>query len=56
MAGTFFVLIVHPDLSFQSNNPLLLTVTGEFVVKNLVLITAGLVIGSQVRRPRDGAA
>lgn len=55
MAGTFLVLIVHPDLSFQSNNPLLLTVTGEFVVKNLVLITAGLVIGSQVRRPREAA-
>jgi uncharacterized membrane protein YkgB len=50
MAGTFLVLIVHPDLSFQSNNPLLLTVTGEFVVKNLVLITAGLVIGSRARR------
>jgi uncharacterized membrane protein YkgB len=56
MAGTFLVLIVHPDLSFQSNNPLLLTVTGEFVVKNLVLITAGLVIGSQVRRPRAAAS
>lgn len=50
MAGTFLVLIVHPDLSFQSSNPLLLTVTGEFVVKNLVLITAGLVIGSRTRR------
>jgi hypothetical protein len=33
---------------------LLLTVTGEFVVKNLVLIAAGLVVGSTVRH-RAGA-
>jgi len=49
MAGTFLVLVIHPGLSFQSSNPLLLTITGEFVIKNLVLITAGLVIGSTVR-------
>ncbi len=49
MAGTFLVLVIHSGLSFQSSNPLLLTMTGEFVIKNLVLITAGLVIGSTVR-------
>ncbi len=50
MAGTFLVLVLHPEISFQNGNPLLLTTIGEFVVKNLVLITAGLVIGSTVRR------
>lgn len=50
MAGTFLVLVLRPQLAFQSMNPFLLTVTGEFVVKNLVLIAAGLVIGSTVRR------
>lgn len=53
MAGTFLVLLIHPGLSFQSNNPLLLTTIGEFVVKNIVLITAGLVIGSTVRSDRE---
>jgi uncharacterized membrane protein YkgB len=53
MAGTFLVLIVHPNLAFQDGNPLLLTVTGEFVIKNLVLITAGLVIGATLRRRSD---
>ena len=48
MIGTFLVLVVHPGLSFQDGNPLLLTMTGEFVIKNLVLITAGLVIGSSL--------
>jgi uncharacterized membrane protein YkgB len=50
MAGTFLSLIVLPDRAFQDGNPLLLDVTGEFVIKNLVLIAAGLVIGSTVRR------
>jgi uncharacterized membrane protein YkgB len=53
MAGTFLVLILHPDLAFQDGNPLLLTVTGEFVIKNLVLISAGLVIGATLRRHTD---
>jgi len=52
LAGTFLVLVLRPDLAFQSGNPLLLTVAGEFVVKNLVLIAAGLVIGSTVRREK----
>ncbi len=54
MAGTFLTLVVLPGRSFVDGNPLLLSVTGEFVVKNLVLIAAGLVIGSTVRR-RSGS-
>jgi putative oxidoreductase len=53
MAGTFLVLIVLPDVAFQDGNPLLLTVEGEFVVKNLVLLSAGLVVGSMVGRERE---
>lgn len=52
MAGTFLVLLMHPDVAFQGGNPLLLTTTGEFVIKNLVLISAGIVIGSTVPRAR----
>jgi uncharacterized membrane protein YkgB len=52
MAGTFLSLIILPGRAFQDGNPLLLDVTGEFIVKNLVLIAAGLVIGSTVRRGR----
>ncbi len=50
MGGTFLVLIVQPDVTFQDGNPLLLTVEGEFVVKNLVLLAAGMVVGATVRR------
>lgn len=52
MLGTFLVLIVLPEVAFQRGNPLLLTVEGEFVVKNLVLLSAGMVVGSTVRRRR----
>jgi len=50
LAGTFLVLVLRPDISFQHGNPLLLTTEGEFVIKNLVLIAAGLVIGATVQR------
>ena len=50
LAGTLLVLFMHPDIAFQGHNPLLLTMEGEFVAKNLVLVAAGLVVGSTVRR------
>lgn len=55
MVGTFLVLIVQPDIAFQHGNPLLLTVEGEFVVKNLVLLSAGMVVGASVTPLRQPA-
>jgi uncharacterized membrane protein YkgB len=49
MIGTFLVLVVQPEVAFQHGNPLLLTTEGEFVVKNLVLLSAGLMIGSRLQ-------
>lgn len=49
LAGTFMVLVLRPDVAFQQGNPLLLTMEGEFVIKNLVLIAASLVVGGTVR-------
>jgi uncharacterized membrane protein YkgB len=56
MAGTFLVLLVLPDVAFQGGNPLMLTAVGEFVVKNLVLLSAGLLVASRVSPLRAGAA
>lgn len=47
LAGTFLVLVMQPHVAFQNGNPILLTTIGEFVVKNLVLISAGLVVASR---------
>lgn len=52
MLGTFTVLVAKPGVSFQGGNPLRLTVLGEFVVKNLVLLTAGLVVAATIPRSR----
>jgi len=46
LGGTFMVLVMQPEIVFQRDNPLLLTMTGEFVIKNVVLIAAGIVLAS----------
>jgi uncharacterized membrane protein YkgB len=51
LGGTFLVLLMMPELAFQGGNPLLLTTIGEFVIKNVVLISAGLVLASKLREP-----
>ncbi len=45
MAGTLLALAQAPLIFFFSGNPFLLTVEGEFVVKNIVFIAASIVIG-----------
>jgi len=40
LSGTFLVLVLRPDVAFVDGNPLLLSVEGEYVVKNLVLLAA----------------
>ena len=52
LCGTFGVLVMQPELAFQNGNPLLLTTIGEFVVKNLVLISAAIVLASRLRPNR----
>lgn len=47
LLGTFAVLATQPELAFQQGNPLLLTTEGEFVVKNLVLLSAGLALAGR---------
>jgi uncharacterized membrane protein YkgB len=46
LSGTLLVLVTQPHVAFQDGNPLMLTMTGEFVVKNLVLMAAGLVLAT----------
>lgn len=48
LAGTFLVFFILPEVAFQEGNPFKLTVEGEFVVKNLVLLAAATVVGAGV--------
>ena len=54
MAGTLVALALASALFFTGVNFLLLTMEGEFVVKNLVLIASGIVIGGYEVKPRAG--
>jgi putative oxidoreductase len=56
LSGTFLVLLMQPQVAFQDGNPLLLTTEGEFVIKNLVLISAALVLASRLREPAPATA
>lgn len=44
LGGTFLTFVMLPALMFHHHNPLLLTADGEFVAKNLVLISATIVL------------
>jgi putative oxidoreductase len=44
LSGTFLTFVMLPQLMFRGHNPLLLTESGEFVTKNLILIAATLVL------------
>ena len=48
MPGTFLPLILLPEVCF-SNFPFGLTLEGQYIVKNLIIISAAIVVGSTVR-------
>ncbi len=47
MPGTFLPLVLLPEVCFV-NFPFELTLEGQYIIKNIVLIGAGLVVGSKV--------
>ena len=53
--GTMLPLVLLPEVCF-TQFPLGLTMEGQYVVKNLVLIAAAIVVGGTVRQPKSPAA
>jgi uncharacterized membrane protein YkgB len=51
LTGTFLAVYLAPQLFFLKGTPFLLTADGEFVIKNMVLMAAGLVIGGYEVKP-----
>ena len=45
MSGTFLPLLILPDVTFQNSNPLLPTLEGQYIIKNIIIITAALLVG-----------
>ena len=55
MPGTFLPLVVVPERCFNGS-VFALTIEGQYIVKNLVLIAAAVALGATVRTRRGGAA
>ena len=49
MPGTFLPLVLFPEVCF-TNFPFGLTLECQYIVKNLIIISAALVVGSTVRK------
>jgi len=55
MVGTLLPLVLLPEVTFQPGRvPYAPTLEGQYIIKNLLIISAALVVGGTVRA-RDGA-
>ena len=51
MAGTLMPLFILPEVTFQAGRlPYAPTLEGQYIIKNLLIISAALVIGGRVRQ------
>jgi uncharacterized membrane protein YkgB len=52
MVGTFLPLILLPGVTFQAGHfPYAPTMEGQYIIKNLLIISAALVVGGTARHP-----
>jgi uncharacterized membrane protein YkgB len=50
MGGTFLPLVLLPTVTFQAGHyPFVPTMEGQYIIKNLLIISAALVVGGTVR-------
>lgn len=47
MFGTFLPLVLLPEVAFQNGNYLLPSLEGQYIIKNLMIISAALVLGGR---------
>lgn len=53
MAGTFLPLVLLPEITFQAGYvPYAPTLEGQYIIKNLLILSAALVIGGTLRPVR----
>lgn len=54
MVGTFMPLVILPGVTFQTGHiPYAPTMEGQYIIKNLLIISAALVVGGTVRETDD---
>lgn len=52
MLGTFFPVFLFPDRVFTSF-PFALTIEGQYIIKNLIIVSSAIVLGATVRANRN---
>lgn len=53
MSGTFLPLVMLPEITFQAGRyPFVPTIEGQYIIKNLLILSAALVVGGTVRAGR----
>ncbi len=50
MIGTFMPLVFLPEITFQEGNYLLPTLEGQYIIKNVMIISGALVLGGTFYR------
>ncbi len=51
--GTFLPLVLLPEITFQQDSFLIPTLEGQYIIKNLIIISAAMVIGAAVRKHNE---
>ncbi len=55
MTGTFMPLFILPEITFQEGGiPFLPTIEGQYIIKNIIIISAALVIGGNLGERQRG--
>ncbi len=47
MVGTFMPLVIMPEVTFQNGKIFLPTLEGQYIIKNVMIISAALVLGGK---------
>lgn len=53
MFGTFLPLIMLPEITFKNGNILTPSLEGQYIIKNVLIISAALALGGRFHRPRE---
>ncbi|MEM9648451.1 MAG: hypothetical protein AAF969_08215 [Bacteroidota bacterium] len=52
MVGTFMPLVFLPEVTFQHGNYLLPTLEGQYIIKNVMIISAALIVGGTLYKSK----
>ncbi len=53
MFGTFMPLVLLPEMTFQNGNILTPSLEGQYIIKNVIIISAALVLGGKYYKVKE---